>query len=196
MATYSGTRLVPRPIRQSGSSPSPLFGSKNPYSYRYLGNKCPSFQFVPKETAKKVPSIILIKETSVRSNPLLPCAWKPGGCSSLARSVSIISKSLSPKKALFLVVEPTRLKKYARQARNSPQFLGHQCREQCNVCKKLKQLFWMLFLDTSHGHPAMERPLPQSWSSPSPFPTIADYNGTLQWHPAMAPRPLPQSWSS
>ena len=27
-------------------------------------------------------------------------------------------------------------------------------------------------------------------------PTIAHYNGTLQWHPAMAPRPLPQSWSS
>ena len=30
--------LVPRPIRQSGSSPSPRIGSKNPYSYRYLGN--------------------------------------------------------------------------------------------------------------------------------------------------------------
>ena len=27
-------------------------------------------------------------------------------------------------------------------------------------------------------------------------PTIAHYNGTLQWHPAMAPRPLPQSRSS
>ena len=36
----------------------------------------------------------------------------------------------------------------------------------------------------------------QSWSSPSPAPTIAHYNGTWQWHPAMAPRPLPQSWSS
>ena len=36
------------------------------------------------------------------------------------------------------------------------------------------------------------RPLPQSWSSPSP-PTIAHYNGTLQWHPAMAPRPLNHS---
>ena len=35
---------------------------------------------------------------------------------------------------------------------------------------------------------------PQSWSSPSP-PTIAHYNGTLRWHPTMAPRPLPQSWS-
>ena len=54
--------------------------------------------------------------------------------------------------------------------------------------------------------------IPQSWSSPPP-PTIAHYNGTLQWHhvhsakvgrhpppnhstpqwhPAMAPRPLPQ----
>ena len=31
--------LVPRPIRQSGSSPSPPIGSKNPYSYRYLGKK-------------------------------------------------------------------------------------------------------------------------------------------------------------
>ena len=30
--------LVTRPIRQSGSSPSPPFGSKNPHSYRYLGN--------------------------------------------------------------------------------------------------------------------------------------------------------------
>ena len=28
------------------------------------------------------------------------------------------------------------------------------------------------------------RPLPQSW--PSPSPTIAHYNSTLQWHPAMA----------
>ena len=49
---------------------------------------------------------------------------------------------------------------------------------------------------------------PQSW--PSPSPPLAHYNGTLQWHPAMAPpamatrplhpaiapRPLPQSWSS
>ena len=33
------------------------------------------------------------------------------------------------------------------------------------------------------------RPLPQSWSSPPPA-TIAHQNGTLQWHPAMAPRPL------
>ena len=32
-------------------------------------------------------------------------------------------------------------------------------------------------------------------SSPS-TPTIAHYNGTLHWHPAMAPRPLPQSWPS
>ena len=36
-APCNGT-LVPRPIRQSGSSPSPFIGSKNPYSYRYLGN--------------------------------------------------------------------------------------------------------------------------------------------------------------
>ena len=34
------------------------------------------------------------------------------------------------------------------------------------------------------------RPLPQSWPSPSPRPTIAHYNGTLRWHPATAPRPL------
>ena len=38
-------------------------------------------------------------------------------------------------------------------------------------------------------HSAMARPLPQSWSSPSPL-TIPHYNGTLRWHPAMAPRPL------
>ena len=31
--------LVPRPMRKSGSSPSPPIGSKNPYSYRYLGKK-------------------------------------------------------------------------------------------------------------------------------------------------------------
>ena len=30
--------LVPRPIRQSGSSPSPVL-EVNPYSYRYLGNE-------------------------------------------------------------------------------------------------------------------------------------------------------------
>ena len=36
-APCNGT-LVPRPIRQSDSSPSPPIGSKNPYSYRYLGN--------------------------------------------------------------------------------------------------------------------------------------------------------------
>ena len=36
-APCSGT-LVPRPIRQSGSSPCPPIGSKNPYSYRCLGN--------------------------------------------------------------------------------------------------------------------------------------------------------------
>ena len=77
----------------------------------------------------------------------------------------------------------------------------HQCREQCHVCKKLKAAFLDAFSGCHccvrcHGHPAMERPLPQSWSSPSPSPTIALYNGTLQWHPAMAPRPLPQSWSS
>ena len=30
--------LVPRPMRKSGSSPSPPIGSKNPYSYRYMGN--------------------------------------------------------------------------------------------------------------------------------------------------------------
>ena len=35
-APCNGT-LVPRPISQSGSSPSPPIGSKNPYSYRYLG---------------------------------------------------------------------------------------------------------------------------------------------------------------
>ena len=38
MAPSNGT-LVPRPIPQSGSSPSPPIGSKNPYSYRYLGKK-------------------------------------------------------------------------------------------------------------------------------------------------------------
>ena len=44
---------------------------------------------------------------------------------------------------------------------------------------------------TLQWHPAMPlRPLPQSWSSPSPPPTIAHDNGTLRWQPAMAPRPL------
>ena len=40
---------------------------------------------------------------------------------------------------------------------------------------------------TLQWHPAMApRPLPQSWSSPSPS-TIVRYNDTLRWHPAMAP---------
>ena len=39
-----------------------------------------------------------------------------------------------------------------------------------------------------YGHHAMERPLPQSWSSPSPSPTIAHYNGTLQWHHVHSPK--------
>ena len=70
-----------------------------------------------------------------------------------------------------------------------------------------------------YGHPAMApRPLPQRWSSSSPPTTahnngsngttppdsagpplsrsVAHYNGTLQWHPAMARHPLSQSWPS
>ena len=43
-------------------------------------------------------------------------------------------------------------------------------------------------------HPAMApRPLPESWPSPSPSPTIAFYNGTLQWHHVCS---IPQSRSS
>ena len=42
---------------------------------------------------------------------------------------------------------------------------------------------------TLQWHPAMApRPLPQSWSSPSPPPTIAHYNGTLQWHHVRSPK--------
>ena len=41
-APCNGT-LVPRPIRQSGSSPSPPIGSKNPYSYRYLGKNLENY---------------------------------------------------------------------------------------------------------------------------------------------------------
>ena len=49
-------------------------------------------------------------------------------------------------------------------------------------------------IGTLQWHPAIApRPLPQSWSLPSPPSTIAHYNGTLQWQPAMALRPLPQS---
>ena len=60
-----------------------------------------------------------------------------------------------------------------------------------NVKKKCPQH------STLQWHPAMapsnvHRPLPQSWSSPSPQ-TIAHYNGTLQWHQVCS---LPQSWSS
>ena len=36
--------LVPRPMRKSGSSPSPPIGSKNPYSYRYPGKNFQLFQ--------------------------------------------------------------------------------------------------------------------------------------------------------
>ena len=38
--------LVPRPMRKSGSSPSPPIGSKNPYSYGYLGKKHLANHFV------------------------------------------------------------------------------------------------------------------------------------------------------
>ena len=31
-------------------------------------------------------------------------------------------------------------------------------------------------------------PLPQSWPSPSPTPTIAHYSGTLQWHHVHSPK--------
>ena len=37
----------------------------------------------------------------------------------------------------------------------------------------------------------VHRPLPQRWSSPSPQ-TVANYNGTLQWHHVRSPK----SWSS
>ena len=59
-------------------------------------------------------------------------------------------------------------------------------------------LQWHPATSTVHSpkwHPAMapsnvHRPLPQSWSSPSPQ-TIAHYSGTLQWHHVLL-----QSWSS
>jgi len=44
--------VVPRPIRQSGSLPSPPIGSKNPYSYRYLG-KNPKKNKQTKKNTKK-----------------------------------------------------------------------------------------------------------------------------------------------
>ena len=58
-APCNGT-LVPRPIRQSGSSPSPPIGSKNPYSYPYLGNKTRHFwehcqHFVPNSSSIRIP---------------------------------------------------------------------------------------------------------------------------------------------
>ena len=64
---------------------------------------------------------------------------------------------------------------------------------------------------TLQWHPAMapsnvHRPLPQSWSSPSPS-AVANYNGTLRWHSnvttssapcsgTLVPRPIRQSGSS
>ena len=95
-------------------------------------------------------------------------------------------------------------------------------REQCNVCKKLKAVFLDAFsachccvgalqwnvhspkvgrhTGTRPQHATMA-PSNSTTSTPPkvgrhPPPTIAHYNGTLQWHPAMAPRPLPQSWPS
>ena len=55
-----------------------------------------------------------------------------------------------------------------------------------------------LLSGTLQWHPATApRPLPQSWSSPSP-PTIAHYNGTLQWHHVHSPKvgrhPPPQPY--
>ena len=93
------------------------------------------------------------------------------------------------------------------------QFLCHQSREQCNVCKKLTAAFLDAFSGCHccvrcYGDSAIERPLTlaiahyngtQQWHhvhSPKigdDDPTKAHYNGTLQWHPAMAPRPLPQT---
>ena len=49
------------------------------------------------------------------------------------------------------------------------------------------------WLGPYNGTQQSPRPFPQSWLLPSPPSTIAHYNGTLQWHPAMALRPLPQS---
>ena len=56
----------------------------------------------------------------------------------------------------------------------------------CHVHPKVGRHPLAHYNGTLQWHPAMApRPLPQSWSSPSP--TIAHYNGTLRWHPAMAP---------
>ena len=67
--------LVARPIRQSGSSPSPPIGSKNPYSYRYLGKK---------GAIKDVNLLLLLKRFNVRwgfwvkgSTSELTKRWRP-----------------------------------------------------------------------------------------------------------------------
>ena len=41
---------------------------------------------------------------------------------------------------------------------------------------------------TLRWHAMAPRPLPQSWSSPSPPPTIAHYNGNQQWHHVHSPK--------
>ena len=83
-APCNGT-LVPRPMRQSGSSPSPPIGSKNPYSYRYLGKNQPTGFFF---FAVSFPNLLKL---DVKNPPEFPprcfpnCAlppWKVGSISS------------------------------------------------------------------------------------------------------------------
>ena len=119
----------------------PPIGSKNPYSYRYLG-----------------------KKTSAARKQILQNFLTPGTL---------------PKKKLY---------------QHRPQIAKTNfCA--INVEKKSSPTI-AHYNGTLQWHPAMApRPLPQSWSSPSP-PTIEHYNGTQQWHHVHCTRPIRQSGSS
>ena len=58
IAPSNGT-LVPRPIRQSGSSPSPCIGSKNLYSYRYLGKNASDKRIIGFQSSKLDQNLII-----------------------------------------------------------------------------------------------------------------------------------------
>ena len=122
--------------------------------------------------------------------------FKLRSCGNLSVELQYVSINSSK---LFGKVKIVDLKKkiYQRRPQDSKkQFLRYQCREQCNVCKKLKAVFLDAFSGchcpwgTLQWHHVRSPKLGRHTGT-----RIAHYNGTLPWHPAMAPRPLPQTLS-
>ena len=89
--------LVPRPMRKSGSSPSPPIGSKNPYSYRYLGNKsvcmdpqCIKCYYWLKKAGYKERRLLRVWEFA----RVLPFQWRAVQCYSLLLLLFVFGCSL------------------------------------------------------------------------------------------------------